>query len=71
MKKCPCCGKVIYNYVGKNWTYKIIDEDKHIIYYCSYNCFKEAGGTLEKSIRCGTSKDSYPNKEDKLFKLKN
>lgn len=68
MRKCACCDKVIYQFIGSDYAYRITKKGKTKV-YCGYECFKKSGGSLEKDIKYGKGKDSYPQEGDTRSKL--
>ena len=41
-KKCELCGKLFI--LTYNYLYKLRDKNQKNLYYCSYTCWKKAGG---------------------------
>lgn len=68
MRKCACCNKEIYQFIGRDYVYRITKNGKTKV-YCGYECFKQAGGSLEKEVKFGKGKDSYPREGDTPGKL--
>lgn len=68
--KCACCDKILYDYYmnAKDYVYKIVKDGKKKV-YCSPECFRKAGGSLEKEIKGGKGKDAYPQEGDTPTKL--
>lgn len=45
-KVCPICNKLVFPPTNE-WAYKQRKNNGTILYYCSWSCFRKAGGGFE------------------------
>lgn len=41
-RNCALCDKLII--INPRWVYKLRTEANRVVYYCSYTCYRKAGG---------------------------